>query len=260
MWFSAQQNVCSSTSHPYPRSSTVKLAIMQPGYLPWLGFFELMAYADLFVYFNDVQYTRQDWRNRNRVKTANGIVWLSVPVDAAPTTTSINHIRISYRERWYQKHLNIIEASYCKLPYFQPFFGELSHVLKEKYELLQDLDDAVIRLCMRYLDIDCRLAWSSDLGIVSCDKNDRLIQVCKAYSAPLLYDSKASQTFIETARFAAEGIEVVFQDYQHPQYPQRWGDFVSHLSAIDLIMNTGPEARQYLLSSPAPSQLVQSSG
>ena len=233
----------------------MNITIMQPGYLPWLGFFELMAHVDLFVYFNDVQYTRRDWRNRNRVKTANGVVWLTVPVVSAPRETTINQIRVNYQQPWVQKHLKTIEVSYRKALYFQPFFDELSATLNQKYELLQDLNNAVVRLCMRYLGINCELAWSSDLGIVTSDKNDRIIQVCKAYNASILYDSQAAKAFIDVPRFASEGIEVIFQDYQHPEYPQLWGYFVSHLSIIDLIMNTGPEARQYLLSSPIPPKL-----
>jgi hypothetical protein len=233
----------------------MKISIMQPSYLPWLGYFELMAYTDLFVYLNDVQYTRKDWRSRNRVKTANKVVWLSAAVVRSPRETPINQIRLNYKEPWVKKHLRTIKLSDSRAPYFQPFFDDLSGVLNEQFEYLQDLNDALVRLCMKYLYIDCKLAWSSDLDITSLDKNDRIIKICKAFSASLLYDTKAAKAIIDSSLFATQGIEVVFQSYQHAEYPQLWGDFIPHLSAVDLIMNTGPEARRYLLHSPVPPQL-----
>ncbi|MCB9554678.1 MAG: WbqC family protein [Deltaproteobacteria bacterium] len=234
----------------------MKLAIMQPGYLAWLGFFELMAYVDRFVYFDDVQYTRKDWRSRNRVKTANGPVWLSVPVKKAPRETLIKDIEINYEQTWLDKHLRTIEVAYRKAPYFEPLYGEIKSILESRPRLLKELDDSLIRLCMRHFSIECELTWSSELKLPPAEKNRRIIDVCRAHGSSVLYDTQASSTFIDVALFAENGIEVLFQDYQHPQYPQQWGEFVSHMAAIDLIFNTGPQARKVLLSSPAPERLL----
>lgn len=233
----------------------MRIAILQPSYLPWLGFFEQMARTDHFVYLNDVQYTKQDWRNRNRIKTEKGAVWLTVPVRKAPHATPINRIEICYRGAWPEEHLRTVELAYKRAPHFQPFFSRLEALLSRRFALLQELSHAVADLCRSFLDVSGPISWASDLNSKTMDKNGRLIELCKAHGADLLYDGKAARAFIDVELFRANGVDVVFQDYQHPVYPQLWGEFVSHLSAIDLIMNTGPEAPEILRQSSVPPQL-----
>ena len=231
----------------------MKLAILQPGYLPWLGFFEQMARTDLFVYYNDVQYTRKDWRNRNRVKTTGGATWLTVPVRKTPRDTPINHVEVCYRDPWPDKHLRTIELAYKKARHFQPFFSQLTAVLTRRFALLQELNAALVDLCRSFLDISTPIAWSSDLHIDVRDKNDRILKICQSHGADLLYDGKSSRTFLDTEFFARHGVRVMFQHYRHTPYRQLWRDFVPFLSAVDLIMNTGPRAKEILLQSSAPS-------
>jgi hypothetical protein len=233
----------------------MRIAILQPGYLPWLGFFEQMAYADCFVYFDDVQFTRKDWRSRNRVKTSAGPVWLSVPTRKAARETPIHQIEINYQERWAEKHLRTIQHAYQKTPYFEPLFGQLSQVLAREFRLLQELDAALVEVLRRHLGLDTPIRWSSELGIQTDDKNERILKICQALGADLLYDGKAAEAFVDVGYFAAHGVQVVFQDYQHPVYRQLWGEFVSHLSVVDLIMNMGPVAGRVLRQSPVPEAL-----
>jgi hypothetical protein len=228
----------------------MRIAILQPSYLAWLGAFEQMAYVDHFVYYNDVQYTKGDWRNRNRIKTQAGATWLTVPVKKAPHDTLISEIEIAYQEAWPEKHLRKIDAAYRKAPYFEPFFSRLSEVLLRRCGLLQDLNRAVTELCASFLEVDTPTSWSSDLGLRETGKNERLLAICRALGADLLYDGAAAAEFIRLDYFAGEGVRVVFQEYAHPVYRQQWGEFVSHLSAIDLIMNMGPDAPRLLRSSP----------
>ncbi|GAF94031.1 unnamed protein product, partial [marine sediment metagenome] len=160
-----------------------------------------------------------------------------------------------YHEPWPDKHLRTIEHAYSKAPYFQPFFSRLQAILTQPFDLLQDLNHAVVQLCRSFLDLDGPVSWSSELNITTTDKSERILEVCAAHSADLLYDGKAAADFIDVDFFASNGVRVVFQDYRHPVYPQLWGPFVSHLSAIDLIMNTGPEAPRALRRSPVPREL-----
>lgn len=239
------------------------IGILQPSYLPWLGYFEQLARADRFVFLDDVQYTRQDWRNRNRIKTASGPIWLTVPVKKHSLGAQIREIEVNYEHRWQRRHLLSIEQSYSKSRYFQPFFGELEQELSTRVSRLVDLDCRLIRLICRYLGIDTPTCRSSELptndglrpvtgpGAVS-DPNQRLIDICRYFGAARFYEGASGAAYIDVERFQRSGLEVVFQAYRHPSYPQAFGDFVSHLSAIDLIMNTGPDAPEILRSSPPP--------
>ena len=238
-------------AHQRPRI----IAILQPVYLPWLGYFEQMALADHFVFLDDVQYTRHDWRNRNRIKCASGPMWLTVPVMKHQRSALINEILINDAQNWRRKQLRSIEFNYEKCGYFRPFFDELKHLLLQPVRHLFELDIRLISLLGRYLEIATPTSASSAVEKgpgSSGDKNQRIIELCRYHRAEILYDGASAAAFIDTDRFRKAGIDVVFQAYEHPVYEQPHGDFVSHLSAIDLIMSKGPKAPQILRSSPSP--------
>lgn len=233
------------------------IAILQPMYLPWLGYFEQMAIADLFVFMDDVQYTKKDWRNRNRIKTANGPCWLTVPVRKHSRNALIRDIEINDREPWARRHLRSIDFSYRKRPGFEPLYNDLSAALstepRSTPEKLWELDCRLIALLARYLEVETPTAFSSAVprGVMPEDKNGRILEICQAFDADLLYDGASAASFIDVQRFQREGVEVIFQDYEHPVYPQAFGEFISHMSALDLIMNTGSEAPKIFRSTMA---------
>ena len=234
------------------RIASKTIAILQPGYLPWLGYFEQMALADLFVYFDNVQFTRKDWRSRNRIVMDGREFLLSVPARKAPLGTPIRDIEISYDQPWYEKHLKQISAAYKNTPHFQPLFSELEQVFADKPAFLWELDVRLAETMARFLGIKTKTAFASDVPDQSPDKNQRIIDICKYFEADALYDGKASEEFIDTALFRDNGIEVVFQDYQHPVYKQAGNpEFISHMSSIDLLFNAGDRAKEILLSSPS---------
>lgn len=227
------------------------VAILQPGYLPWLGFFEQMARADLFIYFNNVQFTKKDWRNRNYILNAGKKCLLTVPVKKAPLGTPIHDIRVSYDVPWPRKHLKQIKAAYEKAPFFEPLFSDLSAIIESRPSFLEDLDIQLSGLIARHLNISTPSVLSSDLPDQSEDKNERIIDLCKQVGASQLYDGKAAADFIDIAAFEDNGVSVFFQDYNHPEYSQVGSDtFVPYLSAIDLIFNKGDKAFDILMSAP----------
>ena len=237
----------------------MKIGILQPAYIPWLGYFEQIAYVDLFVFMDDVQYTRHDWRNRNRVKTSAGESWLTVPVKRHAFGTPINQIEINYAKDWTVKQLKTLQHTYGVCDHFQPFFDTFKAQLQQRYERLVDLDCALIREISRYLNITTPFALASEVprepAPANADadaKNWRILEICRHFDAKVLYDGASAAQFINVERFAREGFRVVFQDYLHPSYPQRFGDFLTHMSTLDLIFNVGSDARSVLLSSPAP--------
>ena len=226
----------------------MKVAILQPGYLPWLGFFEQVYQADLFILYNDVQYTKQDWRNRNRIKTPHGVQYLTVPVGKVPTHTLIQEVRLPKDSTWKEKHLRLIRQAYQHAPYFALYFEPIGACIQADYAYLQDLDAALIRLLCGFLGLqDRQFCFSSDITYrKTTDKSLNLLNICLSVGASALYDGLSARRFLNLTVFRQHGIAVTFQDYVHPVYPQLFGRFVPHLSVIDLLFNTGPQSLDYL--------------
>jgi hypothetical protein len=226
----------------------VKISIIQPGFLPWIGYFEQIAITDIFVYFDDVKYTKKDWRNRNRLKSPYGVKTISVPV-YKNAGQNINSALINYNHPWQNKLIAQIYNWYKPAPYFNSMFPILEKNIRTEFELLVDLNYSLDQVLMDLLDIKTPIFKSSDIQKKSSDKNMKIIDICKYYGASLLYDGKAAENFIDLELFKKNGIQVKFQNYIHQPYPQLWGgDFISHLSVLDLLMNCGPKSKEILLS------------
>lgn len=213
--------------------------ILQPGYLPWLGFFEQMWRSDIFVVYDNVQYTERDWRNRNRIKTNGGIKYLTVSVGNVPRGIRINQVKIKYDTDWQQKHINSIKENYAEAPFFGLYFSVLKDVILEKFEYLSGLDVALIKEINKILGLDKKIIFSSELDISSDEKCDRMIRICQAVGADVLYEGAAGKNYINSGEFERCGIKVEFQDYKHPVYRQLYGEFKPYLSVIDLLFNEG---------------------
>lgn len=226
----------------------MRIAIMQPGYLPWLGFFELMHNCDVFVLFDDVQYTKKDWRSRNRIRTKNGWIWLSVPVlTKGKQFQLINEARIDYSSDWRKKHLKAVEINYHKSKYFKEYFAGLKKILSFDWEYLVELDLELIRWLALELGIRREIIKSSSLK-TSGRREDKIIAVCKALKANELYDSQAAASFLDAQVFRAQGISLFFQNYAHPVYTQLHSPFVPFMSSLDLLFNQGAQSSEIILS------------
>jgi hypothetical protein len=203
--------------------------------------------VDVFVYYDDVQYDKNGWRNRNRVKGSNGPVWLTVPVKhSGRGLQRICDVEID-GEGWRQKHLRSIAQFYAKAPHSGHYLPELEELLGRSWNRLADLDIALNDAIVRWLGLSARIVRSSTLGIDG-DRNQRLIGICRHFGANHYLSGNAAQTYVDLAAFGDAGIAVEWQNYQHPTYPQLHGAFISHLSIIDLLMNAGPESRAVLRS------------
>lgn len=221
----------------------MRIVVLQPGYLPWLGFFDQMARSDAFVVYDDVLFDKNGWRNRNRVKTRNGVTWLTVPVllgehDHQPP---IREVRIDARSRWQKKHLETIRQNYGRSPHFQPLFDRLSAVLSSPWELLIDLDLAVIDVLREALGLTTPMVRASELGIQG-ERVERLVAICRRMGADAYLSGNAAQDYLDEPMFGQAGITVHWQDYVHPVYPQMHGEFVPYLSTLDLLFNCGPDS------------------
>jgi len=223
-------------------------SIMQPGYLPWLGFFELIYSCDLFVLLDDVQYTKKDWRSRNRIRTKDGWIWLSVPVLTRNKQSQlINEVKINSSINWRRKHLKAIEINYNKAKYFNDYFPYFENLYTIDWEYLLDLDIEIINWVVKVLNIKTPIIKSSGLNTEG-KKEDKIINICKKLNATELYDSKAAQNILKLDKFSENGIRVKFQDYRHPVYIQEYKPFLPFMSVIDLLFQYGPKSLNILLN------------
>lgn len=225
-----------------------RIGILQPGYLPWLGFFEQVYKSDLFIIYDDVQYDKESWRNRNRIKTAQGMQWLTVPVYVDfKSHPLITEIKIDHHTHWARKHLAAIEQNYAKAPFFHRYIPLFREVLEKKWEFLIDLDLYFIIKIMEILGLDTKKIVRSSTVQIEGDRISRLITLCQRFGATVFYEGAAGRNYIDDQIFAQAGITVEYQAYQHPVYTQLHGPFIPYLSIIDLIFNHGEKSLAILL-------------
>jgi hypothetical protein len=221
------------------------LVVLQPGYLPWLGFFDQMRRSDIFVYYDDVQFDKHGWRNRNRIKSPTGAHWLTVPV-RAHLDTRILDVEIDNRTAWARKHTGTIRQFYASAPYLDRYLPEIEDLLQRGWERIVDLDLAVVEMICRWLGLQqIRTARSSELGIQG-ERSQRLLDLCLHFGASSYLTGDAARSYLETDLFARHHIEVRWHNYRHPIYPQQHGRFIPYLSVLDLLLNCGDESAAIL--------------
>lgn len=223
----------------------MKTAILQSNYIPWKGVFDMIRQVDTFVFFDDVDFTKRDWRTRNTIKTQNGNVWLAVPVSKRPRGTKINEMEISYGEDWRKKHLASIKHSYGKAKYFEEYSWILDRLYTgEEIKKLSEFNIQSIKLLCEVLGIKTSFVNSSDLD-ASGSKDDRLIDICKKVNATEYLSGPAAKDYIDPEKFKKAGITLKYIDYNYPQYDQLHGDFDHYVSVLDLVFTCGPDAGKY---------------
>ena len=227
----------------------MRIGILQPGYLPWLGFFEQMHKSDVFVIYDDVQYDKNGWRNRNRIKTANGIQWLTVPVlRKFEQHPMIKDVLIDNTVNWRKKHLLSIKQSYAKAAFFKKYESMLDDAYSRSWDRLVDIDMFFILKFAESLGIDTKkIIRSSSLNIAG-DRIERLVKICLHFGADIFFEGASGRNYIDPEVFLTHGINVEFQNYLHPTYKQLYGDFVPYLSVVDLLFNCGDNSLSILAS------------
>ncbi|MCW3996528.1 MAG: WbqC family protein [Candidatus Bathyarchaeota archaeon] len=212
----------------------------QPNYLPWLGFFDKMRRCDVFIIEDNVQFERQGFTNRNRIMTAEGVRWLTVPIEHENKPLLINEVRIANiaEPDWASRHWLTLKHNYCKAPFWSEFSPFFEDAYKREWVLLMDFNMHLIRGIMRFLNIDKPLVMSSSLGAKG-KKTELIIAQCKKLGADTQLAGGGCKQYIDTKRFDEEGIRLVFQDFKHPSYPQMYEGFVANLSVVDYLFCTG---------------------
>jgi hypothetical protein len=212
----------------------------QPNYLPWLGFFDKMRTSNIFIIEDNVQFEKQGFTNRNRIKTVDGVRWLSVPIKHADKPLLINEVEISNsaEPNWAQRHWLTLKHNYCKAPFWDTYSGFFKETYEQKWIKLIDLNMHLIRGIMQILNIHTELIMSSSLGATG-KKSELVLAQCKALGGNIQLAGKGGHNYINTKRFDEEGIKIVFQDYQHPSYTQLHGEFAPNLSVVDYLFCCG---------------------
>jgi hypothetical protein len=219
----------------------MRAVILQPMYLPWIGYFGMIDRADTFVYYDDVQFVRRSWQRRNKIKVPGGdFTWLTVPVEK-DFGQEIREVEIK-DNGWRDKHWKSIHHSYANAPYFDEYSPLLKDIYESECVSLLSLNITIIENITDSLGIDdTEFVYSSKLNVEG-EKTDRLLSVLNEIGADEYISGPAAKDYIEIEKFKREGIDLYWHDFDHPEYPQQHGEFVSHLSAIDLLFNVGEDA------------------
>ncbi|RQR60924.1 hypothetical protein DIE18_14605 [Burkholderia sp. Bp9125] len=229
-----------------------RVAIVQSNYIPWKGYFDLIAASDEFILYDDAQYTRRDWRNRNQIKTPQGVQWLSVPVKVkGKYHQSIRETEIDGAD-WAPLHWKRLQQNYARAPHFERYASELEALYTGRtYGMLSELNLAMLTWILRQLEIDTRVSSSSDYELDG-DRTEKLLNLCGQAGATEYLSGPAARSYLDENLFADAGVAVRWFDYPaYPEYPQQWGDFVHGVTVLDVLFNCGPDARRYALTSKA---------
>jgi len=228
-------------------SKSKKVAIVQSNYIPWKGYFDMIAAVDEFILYDDMQYTRRDWRNRNQIKTPQGVQWLTVPVKVkGKYHQKIRETEIAGSE-WAQAHWKAMELNYRRAAHFAEVTAWVEPMyLGHSYSHISQLNRAFIEAICGYLGIATALTNSWDYTLLE-GKTERLADLCAQAGATEYVSGPAAKDYVEEGVFRAMGIQLTWFDYTgYPEYPQLWGDFTHGVTVLDLLFNCGKDARRYM--------------
>ena len=227
----------------------MNVVILQPSYIPWRGYFDEIRRADLFVFYDDVQYDKRGWRNRNQIKTPRGKQWLTIPVFSRGAQTEhipINQIRIVWDSAWNLDHLKSLRYAYSKTPHFETYLPLLDQFYNRRDEFLADFTlEFTIALARALGNEHTRFMRSSGLDGIDGQKTDRLIQILKRVGATHYISGPSARDYIEAEKFVAANITLEYMEYDYPEYPQLYPPYDPFVSILDLLFMVGPDAEKY---------------
>jgi WbqC-like protein family len=227
----------------------MNVVILQPSYIPWRGYFDEIRRADLFVFYDDVQYDKRGWRNRNQIKTPRGKQWLTIPVFSRGAQTEhipINQIRIVWDSAWNLDHLKSLQYAYGKTPHFETYLPLIEQFYHRRDEFLADFTiEFTIALAHELGNEHTHFMRSSELDGMEGQKTDRLIQILKRVGATHYISGPSARDYIEAEKFAAANITLEYMEYDYPEYPQLYPPYDPFVSILDLLFMVGPAAEKY---------------
>lgn len=229
------------------RGRLVKAGIIQSNFIPWRGYFDLIDDVDLFIYYDDVQFTKNDWRNRNKIKTSQGLAWITVPVFHKHLAQMICDTEIDYTRPWITKIKKHISQCYRKTPHFERYTDIFFKILERNFRTISELNVHLTAWIMQELGIGTRTMMSRDL-MPRGAKTDRLIDLLTKVGATEYLSGPTAKDYLELTKFKDAGIGLAYKSYDYEEYPQLFGPYEQNVTILDLFFNVGPAARRYLKS------------
>ncbi|MBO8137429.1 MAG: WbqC family protein [Desulfotomaculum sp.] len=220
------------------------VAIHQPNYLPWIGYFHKMMSCDVFVIADDVKLSTSSITHRNKIKCTSGVLLLTVPL--AIKRVIIKDVIIYNEINWGEKHFQSLQHCYARSRYWSDYKEHFRDIYSKKWEKIIDLNMTLINLIRKILEIKTPMVFSSQLPNLKGRKSERIVDICKKLKGDVYLSGQGARVYNDEQFFNQEDIELRYQQFKHPVYPQLWGEFVDKLSVVDLIFNCGPESKKIL--------------
>lgn len=233
----------------------MRVGIIQSNYIPWRGYFDFIASVDLFIFHDDLQYTKNDWRNRNRIKTPSGLKWISVPVNYRQTTQLISETKIDYSTKWWKAHINQIRENYQSAPCYAEAFSLINETLCTELPTISELNICLIKNICRYLGIDTPMLMSSEFQPEG-SKTERLISILSKIGADTYVSGPSAEGYLDKQLLHQSNIRLEYKTYDYAEYPQQHGPFENGVTILDLIANCGQNSRP-LINSRTPNVLLE---
>jgi len=230
----------------------MRVSIQQPQYLPYIGFFHKLMLSDIHVILDDVIYGKNTFVNRNRIKTPQGAAWITVPT-RAKRDQLIKEYKIDNSRNWKRKHLNAIKTNYGGAPFFKDYREFFDDYYKKEWIRLVDLDSEALEYISKQLNINVKFIMASELGITTTE-TQRLIDICSKVGADTYISGIGGKEYMDKKLFKTNGIKLLYQDFKHPVYKQRFGKFEEFMSIIDLLLNHGAESIEIIKNSGGTRQ------
>ncbi|EIS3745144.1 WbqC family protein [Aeromonas hydrophila] len=224
-----------------------KVAILQSNYIPWRGYFDIIASVDEFVLYDDMQFTKRDWRNRNKIKTPQGPQWVTVPVIVKGRYEQKIKDTVIDGVSWADVHYKYFFQNYKRAAYFDDVMNLLyPFYIDKKFTHISQLNKSIIEAICKYLDISTKISTSMDYNLVD-GKTERLVDLCQKVGAEEYVSGPSARCYIDSKVFEDAGIGIKWFDYEgYREYPQLWGAFEPHVSIVDLLFNCGPSSVSYM--------------
>lgn len=223
------------------------IVIHQPDFIPYLGFFHRLLYADVFVILDNVQFLRRGWHHRDMIKTKDGEKWVTLGVKKAPQNTPINEIVLNH-EKWKEQHLNLFTQNYRKAPFYEEIFPYIVDLYAKEYENMIDINLDSINMLIKLFDIKIDISFASEYRITT-KANELLVDIVKSVKGTQYLSGIGAKDYYDEQPFREANIKVIWQDFEHPTYEQLHGEFIPYLSSIDLLFNCGIEESRKILRS-----------
>lgn len=227
----------------------MKVGMIQSNYIPWRGYFDFIDDVDCFVFYDDVAFGRgKKWRNRNKVKTGADTKWLTVPLQGREDDTLIQEVRIDYSQKWQKKHLGMLTQNYRQTEFYQDYIDQFTSIIEENTETISALNVSLCSWIMKVLGIDTEIRMSREFEVGDASREERPLLILEQLGATGYIAGPVARPYTDEAAFRSRGIALEYKAYDYAPYPQASDGFIPDVSVLDLMFNTGPEARNHLKS------------